>query len=325
MDNIEILSDVEYKISGDFDGFTDNNIRVIGTYTGILLNGVVRGTIKGITENNIQVGGYFTSAYDGSSSLDGLMVVSSDSGVGITTEPQSDLNNSSVIDIISVDPGFGYLRKPNGTAGGNGIVFAKNSNIIVYDVEQKYYIYSEGDVVSVSPGYTVCAPLKMQISIFDENRNPVINIMGKGFNNKIPIKFNGSFTVPKYEEDTINDDKVLPISSDGSYPVILAIKYIEILNPGINYKENDEIAITPSYGAILKPHFSKNGQLTKVDVINGGIGFDVMPKLSIKSTTGVNAVMQPVFTIIRINEIPNGLNAIPPGTNILSVVQCIQK
>jgi hypothetical protein len=56
--------------------------------------------------------------------------------------------------------------------------------------------------------------------------------------------------------------------------------------------------------------------------LNGGIGFDDIPKLIIQSKTGINAVMQPVFGIIRIGEIPDAVDIIPPGTKIVHVKQC---
>lgn len=103
----------------------------------------------------------------------------------------------------------------------------------------------------------------------------------------------------------------------------LEIGDIFIANSGINYSPDDVITIEPSNGAILEPKFDILGRVNRVKVISPGIGFTELPKIRIYSDTGYNASLIPIFNVIRITEEVLDQNIVPPGTPIISVVDCV--
>ena len=66
---------------------------------------------------------------------------------------------------------------------------------------------------------------------------------------------------------------------DPTYPVALRLSRIIVENPGINYNVTDEIRITPSNGAVLKPLFGPFGTIVGVEIINPGFGFTEYPRI----------------------------------------------
>ena len=76
-------------------------------------------------------------------------------------------------------------------------------------------------------------------------------------------------------------------------------------------------------GAELKIEVDSLGSVTKVDVINGGIGFTEDPNIYIESDTGYNAKLMPVFKVNRVGEeiAPEEVSA---GA-VLSVIDCVGK
>ena len=123
----------------------------------------------------------------------------------------------------------------------------------------------------------------------------------------------------------------------GGYPVVLKLKKIKIINPGINYKsdpskvvfppydtdlptpptpptttppppsepptppepEEDEIIIDPPNGSKLRPVFGPHGSVVDVKIDDPGLGFTEYPTISMTSDTGVGAVFAPQFEIVR--------------------------
>ena len=66
---------------------------------------------------------------------------------------------------------------------------------------------------------------------------------------------------------------------DPTYPVALRLSRIIVENPGINYNITDEIRITPSNGAVLRPIFGPFGTVIEVQIINPGFGFTEYPRI----------------------------------------------
>ena len=96
-----------------------------------------------------------------------------------------------------------------------------------------------------------------------------------------------------------------PAAQGPGYPAALRLRSIEVENPGINYNCGvDQIQITPSNGAQLDYECDTFGRITKVNVLNPGLGFTQYPEISIISPpgvepTGVNARFRPQFEIVR--------------------------
>jgi hypothetical protein len=99
--------------------------------------------------------------------------------------------------------------------------------------------------------------------------------------------------------------------------VVLEVEDINILDPGFGYDENDEVVI--GNGAELKIKTDALGSVTGVDVINGGIGFTEDPDLYIKSDTGYNAKLIPVFKVNRVDP------DTAPSAAVVQVIDCVGK
>ena len=91
-----------------------------------------------------------------------------------------------------------------------------------------------------------------------------------------------------------------PASQGPGYPATLRLKSVEVENPGINYSCGfDQIQISPNNGAELDYECDTFGRITKVKVLNPGLGFNVTPEIIIPSDTGVNARFRPQFEVVR--------------------------
>ncbi len=212
----------------------------------------------------------------------------------------TEITDGSLSGAIILDSGTGYLSFPNGDLGGSGSVWAKRGTTIVQRSNGNYDPpYSPGTTVNVAPGDTVQFPGQVP---------------------KIIVK-NETITAPRVDASTI---PALPTPSS-TYPVVLSIADVVITNSGVSYLPTDKITITPDNGAILDPKYDQQGRLINVNVVNPGIGFTDFPKITIKSTRGVNAQITPVFSITRLNEIDEGQTIIPAGTPVINVVDCVGK
>ena len=72
----------------------------------------------------------------------------------------------------------------------------------------------------------------------------------------------------------------------------------------------------------MRPVFDDRGSLIDIIITNPGSKFDVYPKIFIKSTTGFNANILPIFKLRKRNEDPD--SAIR-GQRIISVIDCVGK
>ena len=116
-----------------------------------------------------------------------------------------------------------------------------------------------------------------------------------------------------------------PTSGSGAYPAITYLCDVVVVSPGIRYSEGDQIIIEPNAGAIAVPKFNANGSLESVKVTAGGEGFTRMPDVYIKSETGFNAELRPVFCIDRIAK-DEVKEYDPKGkVKLITVVDCVGK
>jgi hypothetical protein len=118
-------------------------------------------------------------------------------------------------------------------------------------------------------------------------------------------------------EKTLIPQEITP----GTYNVVVTLDDVIINNPGTEYEPGDTITVTPDTGVELRPTFNSVGSLTKVDIISKGNSFNTMPKIQIKTNTGVNADIWPVFKIQRVED----LGSLQPGQKIITVVDCVGK
>jgi hypothetical protein len=230
-----------------------------------------------------------------------------------------------IVDIIVIDSGVGYLPQPNGSTGGGNQVFSTPTQTIVYDPKtDEYQVFAPCEVISIEKGELIYLPAGSTTELYNENGDVVQNFYGLGQTTPIKVEYSGTLTVPCFDDEditTINPQN--PTSSDGSYLVVLTLKKIVVTNSGINYNNGDKIVMTPNNGAELRPIFDDFGRLISVSIIKNGIGFTERPNIYIDSDTGINAIMAPVFDVIRVGDLPENQDIIPPGTEIINVIDCV--
>lgn len=108
-----------------------------------------------------------------------------------------------------------------------------------------------------------------------------------------------------------------------SYPVVLEIEDIDIIDSGFGYEPGDEIIITPDNGAVLEPVID-NGRIIQINVIKPGIGFADFPIITTNSPTGYNLSARPIFRVIRLTEEEKQRRlTVSPGVQIISVIDCV--
>ena len=197
------------------------------------------------------------------------------------------------------DTGIDYLPSPDGSQGGDGRTWADSDETTVKRKDGTYDTpYKPGTVITVCEGDEVTSPGRGTILI----DGPCSDITTQLPPDK-PSP--GSF----------------PSTGTGDYPIILEIEDINIVDSGFGYDSNDEIVV--GNGAHLKLKTDDLGSVTGVDVLNGGIGFTEDPNIYIKSDTGYNAKMIPVFKVNKVGE-EISPEAVAPG-DVIQVVDCVGK
>jgi len=233
-------------------------------------------------------------------------------GIGTTTPedddlPEEDNDTLGVKGIVFIDPGAGYLGSPDGSTGGDGTLFSKpDETIIGTDV------FPPGVPVPVTPGQEVFLPPNTIVEIVNENQEVVDTINGEGQTTPIPITTPGTIITP---DPNIPDSAITP-----SYDVFVCIEDLAIISEGFNYSPNDQIIITPDNGAKFEPILDKFGSIKEVRILAKGCGFTDVPNISVRSETGINANLVPVFSFTRINRAEEEDTS---GLQVVNVVDCV--
>jgi len=168
--------------------------------------------------------------------------------------------------------------------GGNGVgaegnpIIDTNGNIIAVDI------------VSGGFGYTATPTVQVIDPATDSG-----NITGSGAVIKAEVK-NGSVDKAIVVDGGVG--YLPPRETVPQYPALLKLTEVRVENPGINYKPEDELTITPNNGTVLKYNLSPFGKVESVKVKKGGT-FTDLPDIDLSSDTGVNASFTPVFEVIR--------------------------
>ena len=123
----------------------------------------------------------------------------------------------------------------------------------------------------------------------------------------------------------IQDTTVQGVPLPTTVPVITVIDQVVVTNPGFGFTSTDTITIIGNKGADLDFEVNERGEVIKVDVINGGLGFDELPFIAIESRTGFNFEAVPIFRFIPASTIDLNNITIPSGSRIISVVDCVGK
>jgi len=228
---------------------------------------------------------------------------------GITTTGTTGITTSGptgVVEVVVIDPGFGYLPYQDGDKGGSGRVWATRCQTIIRRSDGKWDVpYDPGSVIEIKPGDYVEIP------------------------GQIPYtsSVNQTITAPECPPQEVNINNLNNNSAVGpaEYPVTLTINRVEVIDRGYNYSPDDKITIEgggEGEGAVLKPVFNSNGRLDYVEVIEGGFGFTERPRLVIISKTGYNAEMIPVFKVIKDAEL-NQILSTRRKVKVITVRDCV--
>lgn len=248
---------------------------------------------------------------------------------------------------VVLDSGTQYLPAPNGTTGGNGLIFSKPSDTIHFKTGSTqiingkevsgtdYDVYSCGTTFSVVVNDEVYLPTGTLAYVYNQLGDAVQTLNGLGHQTKITIEADGTITapcnpdnvetIPQIEYPLTFSDLVLPSADRVSYPIVAQIESVFIKNPGFGYQPNDVISLTNNRGAELDFRVNDEGQVTEVSVVNGGLGFTDIPYIFIQSPTGYNFEAVAVFRFIQLSDINlNNINP-PPGAKLISVIDCVGK
>lgn len=109
----------------------------------------------------------------------------------------------------------------------------------------------------------------------------------------------------------------------GGQPVDVVIDGFFIADGGANYSPGDEIVMIPSNGVEAEPVFNNVGQLVSINIQNPGGSFFGIPRIFIRSQTGVNANIKPIFAVRPENADPDERLSNITGDRIISVVDCV--
>tara|TARA_Y100000593_G_scaffold51357_1_gene96552 strand:- start:617 stop:3190 length:2574 start_codon:yes stop_codon:yes gene_type:complete len=233
-----------------------------------------------------------------------LIINNTFGGTGSTTpatfSAQTGKTTMGITQIIIDDTGIDYLQAEDGSQGGDGRTWANADETTVKRSDGTYDMpYKPGKVIDLNEG--------------DEYTTP----------GKVPIVVTESTTItsPLPPDKPESQKGLFPSTGTGDYPVVLEIEDINIVDPGFGYDANDKVIV--GNGAELKIKTDDLGSVTGVDVINGGIGYTEDPDILIKSNTGYNAKLMPIFKVNRVGE------DVAPETvstgSVISVIDCVGK
>ena len=185
-----------------------------------------------------------------------------------------------IVDVIVVQSGGGYLSGPDGSKGGDGRTWANPGDVIIVRDDGRietpipagnYFCVNAGDTVELPPGTTVVTETNGGVGGGER-------IVGGA---PYVMRNPGCFTTPE------SDYK----KEEAGYPVLLYLCDIIVESPGFGYEPNDPVIITPDRGAEATLKVDKFGRVIGVNVIKPGEGFKELPRVTIDSDNGYNAIL----------------------------------
>ena len=221
-----------------------------------------------------------------------------------TTEPilpgtTDGVENTGVIGVIVKDGGAGYMRSSDGSLGGMNRTWSRSDQTNVRKPDGTYLLPSnpgsfirleKGDVIEIPSG------TKIITEPGDDGTGGGEEIIG---GSSYVMKNNGNITAPSVDRLSNNGD--YPMSSDGTYPVIMYLGSIVIDDAGIYYEEGDEIVIEPSHGAKAELRVSDVGSIRSIKVTQPGEGFKELPNVYVKSKNGLRSNLIPQLGVNRVS------------------------
>lgn len=229
----------------------------------------------------------------------------SSTGTGSTTgttgtgSPTGGTVGGQIKNITIISPGDGYLSTPDGSLGGNERLWKEPDEGYVKTADGRYYVVQPYRPIQARAGSTYYPPDGPPREL---QQDEIINL---------PL-------VPAKQPNT----NVV----GSTYPVLLCIEEIKVLDSGFGYRPEDELIITPSNGTKTKLIVNQFGEITEVKILSGGCGFNDFPDIRTNSRTGFNATFTPIFKVTKIEEVkPDDPFVVPDNAQIIQVVDCVGK
>tara|TARA_R100001594_G_scaffold4931_2_gene16194 strand:+ start:25 stop:2985 length:2961 start_codon:yes stop_codon:yes gene_type:complete len=246
----------------------------------------------------------------------------SGSALGVTFTATVDSTGGGLLGVVGVimnDTGYGYIPTGDGSKGAAGWTWAESNETTVKRADGTFETpLQPGAQIELFEGDTVSFPGGIDHKL-SSSESPLIITAPI-----LPTEETGPVDIPKLGitiGPPTDRDKYAGLG-DGKYPVILGIESVNVSDPGFNYSPTDEITVSPNNGAKLIPKFDPLGSLIGVDILNSGSGFNDDVDIYIKSKTGYNAKMIPVFNVKSVGDDPNLL---PDDTSLVQVIDCVGK
>ena len=204
-----------------------------------------------------------------------------------------------IVGFLIKDTGSRYLRRKDGSLGGMNRTWAKVNETKVQKPDGTYLTpIKSGGIINLLKGDLVELPSGTKV-VSEPDANGEGGgeeiIGGKAYTMKGP----GVITAPEVSQDTIQGNE--PMISDGTYPVITYMLGIYVDLPGTGYEDGDEVVITPSNGAKATLRVTPQGGVLGIKVTKSGEGFREMPRVYIKSKTGIGARLLPQLGVNRVS------------------------
>ena len=225
--------------------------------------------------------------------------------------------SKKIKNITILAPGDGYLSAPDGSLGGNERVWKEPDEGYVQTKCGGNYVVQPYRPIKVNKGDTYYPP-DGPPRVLEENEIITLPL--------VPV------TPPRSEGVGL------------TYPVLLFIEEIKVIDPGFGYRPGDKLIITPDNGATAELIINDDGSIGRVEVTSPGIGFLDLPSLRTNSPTGFNATFSTILKPIRIditkpieeqlkniepfdqlNSLGKLLPLIPDQIELISVIDCVGK
>jgi len=249
------------------------------------------------------------------------------------TDPDTGLPTQQVVQVVIETPGGDYPTRPDGDLGGDGRIWSPAQNTVVRTPDGRWEQYPPGAEIPERPGDTIIRPEDRQVL---EGGLPVIGpggLVTPGFgsdnNAGQPIgdqiaDARGITRIPGTGPNGTTQFDAFPVINIGSYPALLYLCDLYVDNYGLNYSEGDQVVIEPNLGgAEIEVKFGPFGTVSSLRIINSGNGFTERPEIYIKSETGYNANIVPVFCVRRIGDDEVGEIPDKDKFKVIRIVDCV--
>jgi len=252
--------------------------------------------------------------------------------------PLSGPKNGRVVAVVIEEPGKDYLYGYDGSEGGSGRTFANYCETMVRRSSGCYDLpYLSGETINLNAGDWIKYPNSGAVQV-TESQTVTAPVCGE-YDSSNPPGPPPQFPTPTPFDPTT------PVDNE-SYPIDVIIEDVVILDPGQNYTPGDPIVFIPpdeesGRETIVPPNVieynppnngvdaevgdvDNNGGIRTIRIRNPGKSFTSYPRIQVRSNSGFNAKLAPLFSLRRLTqeELDRKQQA---GDRIISVIDCVGK